>query len=168
MNRKTLLILIAVVGLCFIAFLGYVKRASDPDRLFSDLINQMKTGKYKDIYANSSDFLHLNADKEKFTERMADALEKMKRADVDLNFSRDKEEEISIENIQRESDRAVGRATPNNTIFVIQKLGTGDNAVSVLIFWEHRGLFPKFSDLAIMPIQSERQDLRVKGIAYQK
>lgn len=165
MNRK-ILIPIVIIILAFVAFWGYAKRESDSDRIFANLISKMKEGKYKDIYENSSDFLHLNADEEKFTERMKDALEKMKKADGDLNFERNREGESILKNMERETDKAVGRETPNNRILVIQQLGEGDNKVTVLLFWEHRGLFPKFNDLAVIPTNNERQDLRVKGIAY--
>ena len=162
---KTLL-LIAILGLSMVAFGGYVKRAADPDKLFADLIDKMKAGKYEDIYDDSSDLLQLNADPEDFRERMSDALEKMKSADGGLNFERDKELEQRIDFMQRESDKAVGRKTPNNRILMIQKLGTGDNEVTVLLFWRYSGLFPEFNDLAVMPKKTERQDLRVKGITY--
>ncbi len=167
MNWK-ILILLAIVVLGFISFLGYRNQQSDPDKLFANLIEQVQEGKFENIYANSSDFLQLNANKEKFTDRMIDALEKMKQADGDLNFKRDLEREASIEYIERESDKVIGRNTPNDRILVIQKLGTGDNEVTVLLFWEYRGLIPKFNDLAVMPKHSERQDLYVKGIAYKK
>lgn len=161
-----LVLLIAVFGLSLVAFAGYVNRSSDPDRLFADLINNMKTGRYEDIYANSADLLHLNVDHKNFKERMTDALEKMRKADGNLNFVRDKDWEQRNAQRQRESDKAVGRKTPNDLIFVFQELGTGDDKVTVLLMWQHKGLFPEFVNLSVMPNNSERRDLFVKGILY--
>ena len=97
---------------------------------------------------------------------MNDALQKMKKADGDLNFKRDRQTEERILLSQGERDKVLGRETPNNRVFMIHRLGTGDNEVTVLMFWEHKGFFPKFNDLAVMPNHKERQDLSVKGIAY--
>jgi hypothetical protein len=163
-----ILLSIAILALGFVAFLGYVSRESDPDRLFAALIKQMQKGNYEDIYENSSDLLQLNVNKAEFTQRMSEALRKIKQVDGELNFRRDKEEETSIFTIQRNSDKAIGRSSPNTQNFVIERLGNGGNEIMVMVFWDEKGLFPKFGDLTILPINNERQDLRVKGIVYKK
>lgn len=76
MNRKILLAL-AILGLGFVAFLGYINRESNPDRLFASLVEQMQKGDYENIYEKSSRFLQTNAkNKETFTKRINIALKK--------------------------------------------------------------------------------------------
>ena len=168
MNWKILLS-IAIIGLLgFVALLVYVNRESDPDKLFANLIEQMNEGKYEDIYENSSELLRLNVDKAEFSERMNNVYRKLKQTDGKLNFRRDKEEETSIFKIQRNSDEAVSRSSPNTQNFIIERLGNGDDEITVMIFWDKNGLVPKFSDIAIFPNNDQRQDLRVVGLLYKK
>jgi len=147
MNWKILLS-IAIVGLLsFVAFLGYVNRESNPDRLFANLIGQMQNGKLENIYEKSSNFLQINAEnKEVFAERMSIALDKMKRADEKLEFQR----EESTEKVLTEVTRNSRESNSGRTIWTVKKLGMGENQVEVTASWNNYGGFlPKLVDLSV-------------------
>lgn len=153
MNWK-ILMAIVIIGLSFVAFLGYVNRESDPDRLFANLVEQMQEGKFEDIYKNSSHFLQINANnKETFTERMNIALEKMTQADNKLDFQRDEAEEKFLSetiNVGHQDDAG-------KFILTVRKLGVGENQVEVKARWSnYEGFFPKLVDLSVRK-ESEKE-----------
>lgn len=153
MNWKILLS-ITIIGAGFVAFLGYLNRESDPDRLFANLIVQMQEGKYEEIYENSSQFLQINAEnKEIFTARMNVALEKMKQADENLIFQRDELTEKTLYEVTNNSRRD----NSGKTIWTVHKLGIGENQVDVTASWSnYEGLSPKLVDLSVRP-KSEKE-----------
>ena len=154
MSRK-ILVLSVIVVLGFAAFLVYLKRESDPDRLFANLIKQMQEENYEDLYEHSSNFLQVNAkNKEVFTERMRVALEMMKIADNELNFQRDTRHEQTLYEVTKNArDDKAGK-----NIWTVHKLGAGENQVDVVSSWDHNGIFPKLVDLTVYP-KSEKQSM---------
>ena len=154
MNWKILLSA-AIVSLSFIAFLVYVNRESDPDRLFTNLIMQMQEGQYEAIYENSSDFLKLNAkNKQTFAERMSNALEIMKQADSNLDFQRDSAMERTLDEV---TDN--GRNESGKHFWIVNKLGSNNDSVQIVASYDNNGLFPKLIDLTVRSKSNKQQKI---------
>lgn len=137
MSRKIIIFfcsLVLIIGF----YLGFISYRNNVNTLFSKLSYQIKEEKFEDLYFESSESVKTALTEQQFVAKMKEAVSKMKIVDENLNFQRDEGwEKTTPADFPKEQGFR----------FTVQKLENENISGFVTVYWDDRGVFPKFRNI---------------------
>lgn len=159
MERKTVCFFLGgifIAALC----LGFIIYRNDTDRMLTRFNTQLKEEKFEEIYDESSASVHLNVTKEEFVRRMRIAAGKLKSIDRELAFQM--EREIEKQYLGEIDNNGYGQFRR------LQKLDKDGVSVVIGVFWDDKGIFPKFNDFFVVTGDRDARKYATPGVSYNK
>jgi hypothetical protein len=137
-----------------LGYLGVRYYLSSPDRLVSQLQQDLRRGDFDRLYSESSDFMKLNSGRHDFSRRLQIMSDHLKGYDPELNLKRDLKTDELLKNV---FDSVEGDRRSDDVAISAQLLVGSVDDVHIQATWVRDWLEPRLLNISIQDFRQNRQ-----------